>query len=151
MIEEERVYTNILIPTDGSELAGKAVIHGVELAQKIGAKVTFLMVTLPFQVFSAEAAMIEDTPADYTARLTELAQKTLDAAAAIAKAAGVAVETVQVENDRPYEAIISTASDKGADLIIMSSHGRKGISALILGSETAKVLTHCKIPVLVHR
>lgn len=151
MIEEERVYTNILIPTDGSELAGKAVVHGVELAQKIGAKVTFLMVTLPFQVFSAEAAMIEDTPADYTARLTELAQKTLDAAAAIAKAAGVAVETVQVENDRPYEAIIATASEKGADLIIMSSHGRKGISALILGSETSKVLTHCKIPVLIHR
>ncbi|PNG27435.1 universal stress protein [Methylocella silvestris] len=145
------MYTNILIPTDGSELAGKAVIHGVELAQKIGAKVTFLTVTLPFQVFSAEAAMIEDTPADYTARIAEQAAKTLDAAAAIATAAGVALETVQVENDRPYEAIISTATQKGADLIIMSSHGRKGISALILGSETAKVLTHCKVPVLVHR
>ena len=145
------MYTNILIPTDGSELAGRSVNDGVELAKKLGAKVTILTVTLPFRVFSAEAAMIEDTPADYTARINEMAKNTLTGAAAMAKAAGVPVETVQVEDDRPYQAIIDTATSKGADLIVMSSHGRKGISALILGSETAKVLTHCKIPVLVHR
>ncbi|WP_374305806.1 universal stress protein [Methylocella sp.] len=145
------MYSVILIPTDGSELSGKAVAHGVELAQKIGARVVLLNVTLPFQIFSAEAAMIEDTPSDYAARASELAEKVLDAAAALAKAAGVAYETIQVENDRPYEAIIETASQKGCDLIIMSSHGRRGISALLLGSETSKVLTHCAIPVLVHR
>lgn len=145
------MYSNILIPTDGSELAGKAVLHGVELAKAIGAKVTILTVTLPFRILSAEAAMIEDTPADYTSRSAELAGKILGAAEAVAKEAGVPVETLQIEEDRPYQAIIDAAASKGADLIIMSSHGRKGFSALILGSETSKVLTHCKIPVLVHR
>ena len=144
------MYSHILIPTDGSELAGRAVNDGVELAKKLGAKLTILTVTAPPLVFSAEAVMIE-MPADYTARTKEMAEKTLTAAAAVAKAAGVPVETVQIEDDRPYQAIIDTAASKGADLIVMSSHGRKGISALILGSETAKVLTHCKIPVLVHR
>ncbi len=144
------MYSNILIPTDGSELAGRAVNHGVELAKKLGAKVTILTVTLPFRLFSPEGAMIE-APPDYTARVKEMAEKTLASAAARAKAAGVPVETVQVEDDSPYQSIIDTAELKGADLIVMSSHGRKGISALILGSETAKVLTHCKIPVLVHR
>lgn len=145
------MYTKILIPTDGSELSRKALTHGVELAQKIGASVVILTVTLPFQVFSAEAAMIEDTPADYSERVAIQAAKTLSAAAAVAAAAGVTTETLAVENDRPYEAIIATAAEKGADLIVMSSHGRKGISALILGSETSKVLTHCRIPVLIHR
>ncbi len=145
------MYSHILIPTDGSELAGKAVVHGVELAAKIGAKVTILTVTLPFRILSAEAAMIEDTPADYSARSAELAQRVLDAAEAVAKTAGVPVDTMQIEEDRPYQAIIDAAGSTGADLIVMSSHGRRGFSALILGSETAKVLTHCKIPVLVHR
>ena len=144
------MYSNILIPTDGSQLAGQAVNHGIELAKKIGAKVTILTVTLPFRVYSAEAVM-DEMPADYAVRMNEMAKKTVTAAAAVAKAAGVPVETVQVEDDRPYQAIIDTATSKGADLIVMSSHGRKGISALLLGSETAKVLTHCKIPVLVHR
>lgn len=145
------MYSVILIPNDGSELSGKAVSHGVELAQKIGARVVLLNVTLPFQIFSAEAAMIEDTPGDYAVRASEQAEKVLATGAAQAKAAGVPYETVQVENDRPYEAIIETAAQKGCDLIIMSSHGRRGISALLLGSETSKVLTHCKVPVLVHR
>jgi nucleotide-binding universal stress UspA family protein len=144
------LYSNILIATDGSELAGAAVNHGVELAKKLGAKVTILTVNLPFRLFSAEGAMI-DAPPGYEARGKEISEKILASAAARAKAAGVPVETVQVEDDSPYQAIIDTAGSKGADLIVMSSHGRKGISALILGSETAKVLTHCKIPVLVDR
>jgi nucleotide-binding universal stress UspA family protein len=67
------------------------------------------------------------------------------------QAAGVACETIQVEHEHPYQAIIDTADSKGCDLIVMASHGRHGISAIVLGSETVKVLTHCKIPVLVHR
>ena len=144
------MYSNILIPTDGSELAGNAVNHGIELAKKLGAKVTILTVTVPFRFFSVEGAMIE-APPGYDTRGKETAEKILASAAARAKAAGVPVETVQVEDDSPYQAIIETAESKGADLIVMSSHGRRGVSALILGSETAKVLTHCKIPVLVHR
>jgi nucleotide-binding universal stress UspA family protein len=144
------LYSNILIPTDGSELAGNAVDHGIELAKKLGAKVTILTVTVPFRLFSVEGAMTE-APPGYDTRGKEMAEKILASAAARAKSAGVPVETVQVEDDSPYQAIIDTAESKGADLIVMSSHGRRGVSALILGSETAKVLTHCKIPVLVHR
>jgi nucleotide-binding universal stress UspA family protein len=79
------------------------------------------------------------------------AEKTLGAIADAAQAAGVAYEIVHVEHEHPYQAIIDTADAKACDLIVMASHGRRGISAIVLGSETLKVLTHCKIPVLVHR
>jgi nucleotide-binding universal stress UspA family protein len=145
------MYTNILIPTDGSELAGKAVQDGIALAKRIGAKVTVLTVLPPFHTFTADTQMIEDTPAQYKARMQKHAQKTLGAVAQVGQAAGVACETVQVEHEHPYQAIIDTAQSKNCDLIVMASHGRHGISAIVLGSETVKVLTHCKIPVLVHR
>jgi nucleotide-binding universal stress UspA family protein len=79
------------------------------------------------------------------------AEQTLGAVAKAAEAAGIACETVQVEHEHPYRAIIDTAASRGCDLIVMASHGRHGISAIVLGSETVKVLTHCKIPVLVDR
>ena len=145
------MYTNILIATDGAELAGKAVRHGIGLAKRIGAKTTVLTVLPPFHTFTINTQMIEDTPAEYEARMKEYAEKTLLAAARVAEAAGVACETVQVEHEHPYQAIIDAAESKGCDLIVMASHGRHGISAIVLGSETVKVLTHCKIPVLVHR
>ena len=145
------MYTNMLIPTDGSELAGKAVQHGVALAKRIGAKVTVLTVLPPFHTVTTDVQMIADTPAQYKARMQKHAEKTLGAAAQSAQAAGVACETVQVEHEHPYRAIIDIAASKGCDLIVMASHGRHGVSALVLGSETVKVLTHCKVPVLVHR
>ena len=144
------MYTNILIPTDGSELAGKAVQHGIALAKRIGAKITVLTVLPPFHVFTTDTQMIEDTPAQYKARMQKHAEKTLGAVAT-RQAAGVACETIQVEHEHPYRAIIDTADSKSCDLIVMASHGRHGISAIVLGSKTLKVLTHCKIPVLVHR
>ena len=134
------MYTHILIPTDGSELAGKAVHHGIVLAKRIGAKVTMLTV-LPPDMITTDTQMIEIRK--------ERMQKQLDAVAM--QAAGVACETIQVEHEHPYQAIIDTADSKGCDLIVMASHGRRGISAIVLGSETVKVLTHCKIPVLVYR
>jgi nucleotide-binding universal stress UspA family protein len=145
------MYAKILIPTDGSELAGKAVQHGIALAERIGAKVTVLTVLPPFRTFTTDTQMIEDTPAQYKARMHKHAEKTLGTAAAAAQTAGVACETVQVEHEHPYQAIIDAAVSKDCDLIVMASHGRHGISAIVLGSETVKVLTHCKIPVLVHR
>jgi nucleotide-binding universal stress UspA family protein len=147
----ETMYTNILIPTDGSELAGKAVEHGIALAQRIGAKVIALTVLPPFHMFTTDTAMIEDTPAQYQARMQKHAEKTLGAVANVAQAAGVSCEAVHVEHEHPYRAILDIAMSKGCDLIVMASHGRRGISAIILGGETAKVLTHSKIPVLVHR
>ena len=144
------MYTSILIPTDGSELAGKAVQHGIALAKQISAKVTALTVVPPFHTLTTDARMIEDTPAQYKARMHKQAEKTL-AAVSCAKSEGVACETIQVEHEHPYQAIIDTATSKACDLIVMASHGRHGVSAIILGSETVKVLTHCKIPVLVYR
>ena len=145
------MYTNILIATDGSELAGKAVQHGIALAKWVGAKTTGLTVVPPFHILTTDPQMIEDTPAAYQARMQKHAEQTLATVARGAQAAGVVCETVQVEHEHPYRAIIDIAELKGCDLIVMASHGRHGVSALVLGSETVKVLTHCKIPVLVHR
>ena len=145
------MYTNIMIPTDGSELAGKAVQHGIALAKEIGAKATVLTVSPPFHALTSDTQMITDTPAQHKAHMQEHAKKTLGAVAQATKAAGVACETIHVEHEHPYQAIIDTAKSKGCDLIVMASHGRRGVSAIVLGSETVKVLTHSKIPVLVHR
>jgi nucleotide-binding universal stress UspA family protein len=145
------MYSSILIPTDGSELAARAVAHGVALAKRIGARATVLTVIPPFHVLSADVQMIEDTPAQYQLRMQKRSAQILGVAARSAQEAGVACETVQVEQEHPYRGIIDVAGQKGCDLIVMASHGRRGVSALVLGSETVKVLTHCKIPVLVHR
>ena len=145
------MYKNILIPTDGSELAGKAVQHGVNLAKYLGAKVTVLTVTTPYHIFTLETKMVEDTPDEYAKHVQADAAKLLASAANAAKAAGVPCDTVRVEHEQVYQAIIDTAKSKGCDLIVMASHGRRGISAIVLGSVTVKVLTHSRIPVLVHR
>jgi nucleotide-binding universal stress UspA family protein len=145
------MYANMLIATDGSELAGKAVQHGIALAKRLGARVTVLTVLPPFHTITTDTQMLEDTPAQYKVRMQMHAEKTLGAVAHAAQAAGVACEIVHDEHEHPYQAIIHTAEKKGCDLIVMASHGRHGISAILLGSETVKVLTHCKIPVLVHR
>jgi nucleotide-binding universal stress UspA family protein len=145
------VYTSILIATDGSELADLAVDHGIAFARDGGRKVIVLTVTEPFAIFAVSPAMVEDTPVTYAARVARHASEVLGRAEAAARAAGVACETLQVEHDRPYQAIIDTAAKKGCDLIVMASHGRRGMAAVVLGSETVKVLTHSKIPVLVYR
>jgi nucleotide-binding universal stress UspA family protein len=145
------MYKNILIPTDGSDLAEKAVKSGIAFAKELNAKITVLTVAAPFHVFTLNTRAVEDTPAEYRKRIGEHTTKTLEQAANAAKAAGGACDTVQVEYEHPYQAIIDTARSKGCDLIMMASHGRRGIAAVVLGSETVKVLTHSKIPVLVHR
>lgn len=145
------MYKKILIPTDGSELAEKAVQHGITLAKEIGAKITVLTVSAPFHTFTFETRMVEDTADEYKKRAKAYAAKTLDAVATMAKGTGVACNTIHIEHQHPYQAIIDTARSNGCDLIVMASHGRRGVSAIVLGSETVKVLTHSKIPVLVYR
>ena len=145
------MYKKILIPTDGSELASKAVKHGTNLAKCLGAEVALLNVTTPYHIFTLETKMVEDTPAEYAKEAKEDAAKLLAEAAAAMKAAGVAYDAVQVEHEHVYQAIIETAKSRGCDLIVMASHGRRGVSAIVLGSVTVKVLTHSSIPVLVHR
>lgn len=145
------MYRNILIPTDGSRLAEKAVTEGIALAKEIKAKITVLTVTIPFHIFSSDAEVLEDTRPQYEDRMRSRAAKLLGSVMDAARTAGVRSETVHIEHEHPYRAIIDTATSKGCDLILMSSHGRRGVGAVVLGSETIKVLTHSKIPVLVYR
>ena len=145
------MHRHILIPTDGSEVSQNAIDYGVALAKSVNAKVTILTVSMPFHTFAVEPGMITDTPEQYGKRIATLAAKYLNVAKEAALAAGVSCETMHVEHDQPYLAIIETAARKSCDLIVMASHGRRGISAIVLGSETVKVLTHSTIPVLVVR
>lgn len=145
------MYQHLLIPTDGSELSQKAVDHGIAMARAINAKVTVLTVTAPFHMLAVEPAMITDTRDQYDQHVAASAAKMLSAAKQVASNAGVSCDTVHIESEHPYQAIIDTAAQKGCDLIVMASHGRRGISAVVLGSETVKVLTHSAIPVLVVR
>jgi nucleotide-binding universal stress UspA family protein len=145
------MYKHVLIPTDGSALSEMAIRHGMALARAVGAKVTVLTVSLPFRSFAVDPVMVTDTPQRYEEECEALAEKALGIARAEAGGAGVSCETSHVTQAQPYQAIIETAQKRGCDLICMASHGRRGVSALVLGSETNKVLTHSKIPVLVCR
>jgi len=141
------VHRHILIPTDGSELSMNAIDYGMALAKSVNAKVTVLTVSPPFNTFAVEL----DTREQYEKRMTTLAEKYLKAAKEVAATAGVSCETMHVERDQPYLAIIETAARKSCDLIVMASHGRRGVSAIVPGSETVKVLTHGTVPILVVR
>ena len=145
------MYRHILIPTDGSPLSEMAVRQGIAFARSVGAKVTALTVSAPFHILAIDPVMVTDTPEHYERHCAARAEKFLGVVRVAAKDAAVPCETLHVVAEHPYEAIINAASEKGCDLIFMASHGRKGMSALILGSETVKVLTHSKIPVLVSR
>lgn len=145
------MYRHILIPTDGSQLSANAIRQGVALAKALNAKVTGITVFPPFHAFAIEPMMVPDTPAQYRLECEALAQKYLGVVQDVAKSAGVPCEVVLVTHGQPYQAIIETANAAGCDLICMASHGRRGVAALVVGSETTKVLTHSKIPVLVCR
>ena len=146
------MFNHILIPTDGSDLSRKAVLYGVQLAKLSGAKVTALTVRAPYvghldgrhrRRRLAGAIRGRGAASMRNARSTQ--------AEMAGEAAGVAVESLQEVHDQPFRAIIDCALANQCDLIVMASHGRRGVSALLLGSETAKVLTHSTIPVLVYR
>jgi len=145
------MYKHILIPTDGSALATTAVKQALDFAKAIGAEVTILTVHEPFHIFTLETEMISDTSAVYKELAKRHAKAVLEKVDALAKARAVKCTLLDVEADYPYEAIIDTAKKKKCDLIAMASHGHGGVKALILGSETQKVLAHSSIPVLVYR
>jgi nucleotide-binding universal stress UspA family protein len=145
------MYRHILIATDGSELSGKAIQHGIALAKSVGAKVTGITVTVPFHIFATDPDTLTDTPASYRTRVAAAAAKYLEQVKNAAAPAGITCDGIPVEHEHPYQAIIDTGKENGCDLIVMASHGRRGLSALVLGSETVKVLTHSTIPVLVYR
>ena len=145
------MYRHILIPTDGSELSEHGVKHGLALAKFVGATVTVITVEERFagQWLSFTETSTAEVFANYTEQMKKYYASALDRVANAAKQAGVLCKTIQVQDVQPYEAIIATATDRGCDLIVMASHGRSGLSAVVLGSVTNKVLTHTKVPVLV--
>jgi len=143
------MFKNILLPTDGSPLSEAAIQKGVQFAKSINAKVTGFYALPEFHIITYRSEILEDTRESFAKDSQAQAKKYLAAIEALAKGAGVPCETVQAVSDHPYEAIIKAAQDKGCDLIMMASHGRRGVRGLLLGSETQKVLTHTKLPVLV--
>jgi len=148
------MYRNILIATDGSDLAGKAVDHGVMLAKGTEASVVFVTVTENWSAIAmgAESTQGMSNPIEsYEAIAAKRAQNILAAAKTAAEDAGIECETVHVPDQPPAEGIIETANEKGCDLIVMASHGRRGLNRLVLGSQTTEVLACSKVPVLVLR
>ena len=145
------MYQHILLPTDGSELSNKAIPQGIELAKSIGARVTGIHVSRTFHTFSTDPLVVTDLADDYEGDARNVGQEYLAVIEAAALAAGVPYEGVHVLHDHPYEAILDEVRQRGCDLIVMASHGRRGMGALVLGSETHKVLTHGTIPTLVCR
>jgi nucleotide-binding universal stress UspA family protein len=146
------MYKHVLLPTDGSPLSEIAVSNGLRFAKAVGARVTgfYVMVERQPESFEDFAPVDAKAPAlDEVAR--QEARKYLAAVDASAKAVGVPCETLAVPHASPHQAIIKAAIDRGCDLIIMASHGRKGITGELVGSVTARVITNCKIPVLVYR
>ena len=145
------MYKHILIPTDGSPLSEDAVRQGIELAKSLSAKTTVITVSPRFHTFAVDPGMITNTPQEFERESEAIATKILGTAEAMARASSVPFRALHVFHDHPHSAIIEAAHTNHCDLICMASHGRKGLSALILGSETTKVLTHSRIPVLVCR
>ncbi|HYD80062.1 MAG TPA: universal stress protein [Paucimonas sp.] len=145
------MFKHILVPTDGSPLSEAAISHAVEFAKSIGARITGVHVIPAFHTFDYRAEMLEDTRQQFEKDSRAHAQRFLAKIEQAAQEAGVECSTLLATHDHPYEAIIETARETGCDAIVMASHGRKGIKALLMGSETQKVLTHSTIPVLVYR
>lgn len=145
------MYKHILVPTDGSELSANAAREAIAVARAFGAKVTGIHVTAPFHVFAVDPVMVTGTEETYAAEVKAMAAKALSAMETLAKQKEVAFRGLHASGERPWEEIIKTVESEGCDLIVMASHGRKGVAGMLLGSETQKVLTHTKIPVLVTR
>ena len=142
------MFTSILIPTDGSEKAVIAASKAVELAKEQAAKLTAVVVIDPFPYIGLGEASAFGLQA-YLSEAQAMATQSLDGLRAMAEAAGVPFMAETIERSAVFEGILDAATEQGCDLIVMGSHGRSGVKALILGSETQKVLTHSRIPVLV--
>ena len=147
------MYTHILIATDGSDLAAKGIDQGVRLAQKLGASVTVVTVTEPWVSIGTDATFgwggYSNPLDEYEKASDESAKAILTKAKEAAAAIGADVKTLHIPNQYPADAIVNAAQELGADLIVMASHGRRGLGRLLLGSQAAQVLTHSNVPVLI--
>jgi nucleotide-binding universal stress UspA family protein len=151
---EEGMYKHILIATDGSELAGKAVTDGLALAKSLQAKATVVTVTESWDAFEMAKQIeqrVENPVALYEKNAAAWADKILSAVRRTANQQGVTCETLHMSDRYPAEGILEAAKSSGCDLIVMSSHGRRGVAKLLLGSQAINVLTHSAVPVLICR
>lgn len=144
------MFKCILVPTDGSDITAKAVTTAIGLARSVGAQLQTIGVKEPFP-YTAISEMQPTPPQEFFDAQERIAAAHVKAVVDLCQQAGVPCQSQTVEALHPWEAIIEHAQRTGCDLIVMASHGRRGVSALLLGSETQKVLTHSKVPVLVVR
>lgn len=145
------MFKHILVPTDGSKLSERALKQAVRLAKQLGARMTAFHVMPKFQPSTYQMELLQMTVGEYDQARLEHASQFLRFAERVAAAAGVECEGRHVVSDYPYKEIVKAAQKYGCDLILMASHGRRGIEGFLLGSETQKVLTHSHVPVLVYR
>ena len=145
------MFKQILVPTDGSELAGGAIGPAIAMAKAFNAGISSITVSTPYHLLAVDPVSVSDTEPQYNRDCAKRAERDLAPIKEAARAAGIPFTAIHVFNNDVHQAIIAAAAEGGCDLIVMASHGRKGASALLLGSETTKVLTHSKIPVLVVR
>jgi nucleotide-binding universal stress UspA family protein len=147
------MYKHLLVSTDGSKLSAKAVTHAIGLAKALGAKLTALYASpnYPRPMYAEGLAYMPMTRKEYAALCSKEADKILKPVSFKAQAAGLEANLVHVIAAAPWEAILAAARRNKCDAIVMASHGRRGVSALLLGSETQKVLTHTKLPMIVVR
>lgn len=144
------MYKHILVPTDGSDITDKATTAAIGLAKALGARLRTITIKEPYP-YSALSEIRPVPPQEFLDSKEQLAQRNVQKVVSACKDAGLDCEAVTVEGNHPHEAIIEHANRHGCDLIVMASHGRRGMQALLLGSETQKVLTHSQIAVLVVR
>jgi nucleotide-binding universal stress UspA family protein len=144
------MFQRILVPTDGSDITQKSVQAAVRLAKSLGAEIHTLCVKEPFP-YGAISEMQPTPPQEFFDAQERIATRHVAAVAEACQASGVPCTALTVEGLHPWECIIAHAEQTGCDCIVMGSHGRRGISAVLLGSETQKVLTHTRIPVLIVR
>ena len=145
------MFKHLLLPTDGSQMSSNAVHEAIQFAKSINASVTGIYVMPQYQTFTFQTEMLSDTKEQFEKDSRAHADQFLSVIEKAAAAAVVACDTAVATSDHPYEAIIQAAEERGCDLIVMASHGRKGLQGVLLGSETQKVLTHSPLPVLVYR
>jgi nucleotide-binding universal stress UspA family protein len=142
---------HILIPTDGTELSARAAAFGIQLAKKMAAKVTAVTVTTPAKAMMlGEVSLIRDTE-EYEERTSEAAGAILDVIGKLAAEASVPCEKLHVRSESTWHGILEAANSRKTDMIVMASHGRRGLSAMVIGSETQKVVNHSHIPVTIYR
>jgi len=142
------MYKHILVPTDGSDITAKAVQTAVSLAKLSGAALSTICVKEPFP-YSAISEKQPVPPQEFYDAQERIAADRVKSVVAAAAAAGMACNASTVEAVHPWEAILDLAKSQGCDLVVMASHGRRGVAALLIGSETSRVLTHSPVPVLV--